>query len=303
MSDELVRAISSDGMVKATAVSTRALTERARNIHHMLPVATAALGRALAAASMMGNALKEDGSSVTLQFRGDGPLGTVLAVSDNLGNVRGTVDNPLVDLPLRLDGKLNVGAAVGSEGTLTVIRDLNMKEPYVGTVGLLGGEIAEDLASYFVESEQIPTACGLGVLVDRDRSVKAAGGYLIQLLPGAGEDVISRVEGRLMAAGAVTDLLVRCGDPETMLREALSDFDLQLLEKSPVEYRCTCSRERMERALISLGAGEIQSMIDQQGGAELTCRFCDRVQQFTKEDLARLRDAAVRRSGCPPEAE
>lgn len=296
MHDELVRAISSDGMVKATAVSTHDLTERARNIHHTLPVATAALGRALAAASMMGNALKEDGSSVTLQFRGNGPLGTVLAVSDNLGNVRGTVDNPVVDLPLRPDGKLNVGAAVGSEGTLTVIRDLNMKEPYVGTVGLLGGEIAEDLASYFVESEQIPTACGLGVLVDRDQSVKAAGGYLIQLLPGAGDDVIAKVEGSLMAAGTVTDLLVRCGDPETLLREALADFDLQILERSPVEYRCTCSRERMERALISLGAKEIQSMMDQQDGVELTCRFCDRVQHFTKDDLACLRDAAGHRS-------
>ena len=185
MSDQLIRAISKDGHIKATAVSTRALTERARQIHRTLPVATAALGRTLAAASMMGNALKEDGASVTLQIKGGGPLGTLLAVSDNQGNVRGTVDNPAVDLPLRPDGKLDVGTAVGHEGTLTVIRDLNMKEPYVGSVGLLGGEIAEDLAAYFVESEQIPTACGLGVLVDRDQSVLAAGGYLIQLLPGA----------------------------------------------------------------------------------------------------------------------
>ena len=162
MSDQLIRAISKDGHIKATAVSTRALTERARQIHKALPVATAALGRTLAAVSMMGNALKEDGASVTLQIKGGGPLGTLLAVSDNQGNVRGTVDNPVVDLPLRPDGKLDVGAAVGHEGTLTVIRDLNMKEPYVGSVGLLGGEIAEDLAAYFVESEQIPTACGLG---------------------------------------------------------------------------------------------------------------------------------------------
>ena len=195
MSDQLIRAISSDGRVKAVAVSTRDLTERARQIHKTLPVATAALGRALAAASMMGNALKEDGASVTLQIKGGGPLGTLLAVSDNQGNVRGTVDDPQVDLPLRPDGKLDVGAAVGQDGTLTVIRDLNMKEPYVGSVGLLGGEIAEDLAAYFVESEQIPTACGLGVLVDRDQSVLAAGGYLIQLLPGAGEDTIAKVEG------------------------------------------------------------------------------------------------------------
>ena len=291
MSDQLIRAISSDGRVKAVAVSTRDLTERARQIHKTLPVATAALGRALAAASMMGNALKEDGASVTLQIKGGGPLGTLLVVSDNQGNVRGTVDDPQVDLPLRPDGKLDVGAAVGQDGTLTVIRDLNMKEPYVGSVGLLGGEIAEDLAAYFVESEQIPTACGLGVLVDRDQSVLAAGGYLIQLLPGAGEDTIAKVEGSLMAAGAVTGLLRDDPDPEAMLRRALSDFDLEILEKSPIEYRCYCSRERMERALISLGAEELQSMIDEQGSADLTCRFCDNVQHFSREDLeAMVRD-------------
>ena len=291
MSDQLIRAISKDGCVKATAVSTRDLTERARQIHKTLPVATAALGRTLAAASMMGNALKEDGASVTLQIKGGGPLGTLLAVSDNQGNVRGTVDDPAVDLPLRPDGKLDVGAAVGRDGTLTVIRDLNMKEPYVGSVGLLGGEIAEDLAAYFVESEQIPTACGLGVLVDRDQSVLAAGGYLIQLLPGAGEDTIAKVEGSLMAAGAVTGLLRDNPDPEAVLRCALSDFDLEILEKSPIEYRCYCSRERMERALISLGAEELQSMIDEQGSADLTCRFCDNVQHFSREDLeAMVRD-------------
>ena len=288
MSDQLIRAISKDGFVKAAAVSTRDLTERARQIHKTLPVATAALGRTLAAASMMGNALKEDGESVTLQIKGGGPLGTILAVSDNAGNVRGTVDDPAVDLPLRPDGKLDVGAAVGHEGTLTVIRDLNMKEPYVGSVGLLGGEIAEDLAAYFVESEQIPTACGLGVLVDRDQSVLAAGGYLIQLLPGAGEDVITKVEGSLMAAGPVTGLLRENDDPEAMLRAALSDFELDILEKSPIEYRCYCSRERMERALISLGPEELEALIREQGQADLTCQFCDNVQHFTRQQLEGL---------------
>ena len=296
MSDQLIRAISRDGYVKAAAVSTRELTERARQIHKTLPVATAALGRALAAASMMGNALKEDGESVTLQIKGGGPLGTVLAVSDNAGNVRGTVDEPAVDLPLRPDGKLDVGAAVGHEGTLTVIRDLNMKEPYVGSVGLLGGEIAEDLAAYFAESEQIPTACGLGVLVDRDQSVLSAGGYLIQLLPGAGEDVIAKVEGSILAAGPVTALLREDPDPETMLRKALSDFDLEILEKSPIGYRCTCSRERMERALISLGAEELQTMIDEQGHADLTCRFCDNVQHFSREDLEAMVEGIRKKS-------
>ena len=288
MSDQLVRAISKDGFVKAVAVSTRDLTERARQIHRMTPVATAALGRTLAAASMMGNALKGEGSSVTLQIKGGGPLGTVLAVSDNEGNVRGTVGDPTVDLPLRPDGKLDVGSAVGCDGTLTVIRDLHMKEPYVGSVGLLGGEIAEDLAAYFVESEQIPTACGLGVLVDRDQSVLAAGGYLIQLLPGAGEDVISKVEGGVMAAGSVTGML-RSGDsPETMLRHLLSDFDLEILEEAPIEYRCYCSRDRMERALISLGPQQLESLIEEQGSAELRCQFCDNVQTFTRQQLEAL---------------
>jgi len=288
MSDQLIRAITKDGLVKAVAVSTRGLTERARQIHKTLPVATAALGRTLAAASMMGNALKEDGSSLTLQIKGGGPLGTILAVSDNEGNVRGTVENPAVEIPLRTDGKLDVGGAVGCEGTLTVIRDLNMKEPYIGSVGLLGGEIAEDLAAYFVESEQIPTACGLGVLVDRDQSVLAAGGYLIQLLPGAGEDTISKVEGSLMAAGPVTGLLAQDDDPEALLRTALSDFKLEVLEKRPIAYRCYCSRERMERALISLGPEELKGIIDEQGKAELTCRFCDNVQHFSREELELL---------------
>jgi molecular chaperone Hsp33 len=288
MSDQLVRAITKDGLVKVVAVSTRELTERARQIHQTTPVATAALGRLLAAASMMGNALKGDGASVTLQIKGGGPLGSILAVSDNAGNVRGTVDDPSVDLPLRADGKLDVGGAVGCDGTLTVIKDLNMKEPYVGSVALLGGEIAEDLAAYFVESEQIPTACGLGVLVDRDQSVLAAGGYLIQLLPGAGEDVIAKVEGGIMAAGAVTNLLREDSDPASLLRRVMPDFELEILETTPIEYRCDCSRERMERALISLGPEELRSLIDEQGQAELTCRFCDNVQTFTREQLEEL---------------
>ena len=246
MSDRIIRAITSDGLVQAAAICSRDLTERARQIHKTLPVATAALGRALSGASLMGNALKGRGASLTLQIKGGGPLGTVLAVSDPEGNVRGYVTNPQVDLPLRADGKLDVGRAVGSEGTITVIKDLHMKEPYVGTVDLLGGEIAEDIAGYFVESEQIPTACALGVLVDRDQSVKSAGGYLIQLMPGAGEDTIARVEGGVMAAGNVSAMLERDPDPEHMLRTVLSDFEVKILESDPVEYRCACSRERVE---------------------------------------------------------
>lgn len=288
--DKLVRAITSDGAVKAVAVTTKDLTEKVRNIHKTLPVATAAIGRALAAASMMGNALKEENASLTLQIKGGGPLGTVLAVSDHLGNVRGYVQNPQVDLPLRADGKLDVGAAVGAEGTLTVIKDLGMKEPYIGSVGLLGGEIAEDLAAYFVESEQIPTACAMGVLVDRDQSVRAAGGYIVQLLPGAGEDVIAKVEGGVLAAGPVTALLDQNTDPEALLRTVLSDFEVEILETSPIGYQCYCSRDRVERALISMGVSELEDLLAEQGGCELGCQFCDQVYRFTGEELQALID-------------
>ena len=290
MSDRIVRAISSDGFVQAAAVCSREMTERARQIHKTLPVGTAALGRTLAAASMMGNALKGRGASVTLQIKGDGPLGTVLAVADPQGNVRGYVTNPGADLPLRSDGKLDVGGAVGHEGTLTVIKDLQMKEPYVGTIDLMGGEIAEDVAAYFVESEQIPTACGLGVLVDRDQSVRAAGGYLIQLLPGADEDTIIKVEGGIMAAGSVSAILDKDPDPEHLLRTVMSDFDIRILESSGVEYRCYCSRERVERALISLGVEELEGILREQGSCQLTCQFCDEVYDFSGEELQKLID-------------
>ena len=286
--DRLVRAITKDGMVKAVAVTTRELTERARLIHKTLPVATAALGRTLAAGSMMGNALKGNGASLTIQIHGGGPIGSIVVVSDNEGNVRGYVDNPMLDLPLREDGKLDVGTAVGPDGTLTIIKDLNMKEPYVGSIQMLGGEIAEDIAQYFVESEQIPTACALGVLVDRDQSVRCAGGYIIQLLPGAGEDIISKVEAGVYAAGAMTKMLQVNDDPEAVLRQVLSDFELEILETSPIEYRCTCSRERVERALLSLGADELTSLLEEQGKADLTCQFCDKVHHFSGEDLEEL---------------
>jgi len=285
MNDCIVRAITRDGFVKAAAVSTRALTERARSIHRLSPVATAALGRALAGVSMIGNAMKGEGESVTLRIKGGGPLGTVLAVSDSEGNVRGCVGNPAVELPLRPDGKLDVGGAVGREGTLTVIKDLGLKQPFVGTIDLLGGEIAEDIAAYFAESEQIPSACGLGVLVDRDRSVLAAGGYLIQLLPGASEDVIAKIEGGVYAAPSVTSLLRDDPDPAHLLRAVLPDFELEILDVAPIAYRCTCSHERTGRALLSLGSGELESILEEQGGVELTCQFCDRVHRFTGDEL------------------
>lgn len=288
MHDEIVRAITGDGLVKAVAVSGRDLVERARNIHTLLPMATAALGRALLGASMMGDMLKEEEGSLTLQIKGGGPLGTILAVSDCDGNVRGYVQNPHVELMEKYQGKLDVGAAVGQDGTLTVIKDIGLKEPYVGSIGLFSGEIADDLAMYFVESEQIPTACALGVLVGLDQSVTAAGGYLIQLLPGASEDMITKIEAGVHAMGSVSHALADGLDGEGLLRAVLKDFDLEILEKHPVEYRCYCSRDRVTRALISMGKKDLSELIQDQGKAELTCQFCDQVYHYSKEELEEI---------------
>ena len=288
MADEIVRAMTADGYVKAVAVTGRDLVERARNIHTLLPMATAALGRALLGASMLGDMLKEQKGSLTLQIKGGGPLGTVLAVSDYEGNVRGYVQNPHVELMEKHQGKLDVGAAVGSTGTLTVIKDIGLKEPYVGSIGLFSGEIADDLAMYFVESEQIPTACALGVLVGTDQSVTSAGGYLIQLLPGASDDIIDKIEAGVHRVGSVSHALEGGLDGEGLLRAVLSDFQLEILEKHPVEYRCYCSRDRVTRALISMGREELSSLIQDQGQADLTCQFCDKVYHYSQEQLEQL---------------
>ncbi len=285
MRDEIVRAITGDGLIQAAAVTGRGIVERARNIHTTTPVATAALGRALMGASLMGDALKAEEGSLTLQIKGGGPIGTVLTVSDNHGNVRGYVTEPHLELMEIEPGKLDVGKAVGETGTLTVIKDLNMKEPYVGSIGMFTGEIADDLAMYFVESEQIPTACALGVLVDTDQSVAAAGGYLIQLLPGADLDMIEKIEAGVRRVGSVSKALMGGLDAAGLLREVLSDFELEVLDTHPVEYRCYCSRERVERALISMGRQELDEMIKEQGQADLSCQFCDNVYHFTKEEL------------------
>ena len=288
--DYIVRMIAKDAPIKAMAIQGRDLVQRAREIHHTQPVATAALGRTLLGASMMGQQLKEEDGSVTLRVSGGGPLGNILAVSDSQGNVRGYVQNGQVDLPLNAQGKLDVGQAVGTGGSLTVIKDLRLKEPYVGTIPLVSGEIAEDITAYFAESEQIPTACALGVLVDRDMSVAAAGGYLIQLLPGADDKVIDSIEAGIARAGQVTAQLSQGVSAEDLLKLVLADFDLELLEKAPVEYRCYCSRERMRSALASMGREELSSLIAEQGRAEMTCQFCDAVHVFEREELEELRD-------------
>ena len=288
MSDQLIRAISSDGRVKAVAVSTRDLTERARQIHKTLPTATAALGRLLTAASMMGNMQKIENGSLTLQIKGGGPLGTVLAVSDALGNVRGYVQNPQISLLEKYRGKLDVGAAVGRDGMLTVIRDLQMKEPYIGSVPLVSGEIAEDITEYFAQSEQTPIACALGVLVDTDQSVRAAGGYLLQLLPGAPDDVIDTLEAGIQKAGAVTALLDQGMGAQALLETVMAGMDLEILETTPVAYRCYCSRERVESTLISLGRKELGEIVDEGKPIDISCQFCDTIYTFTPQEIAEI---------------
>ena len=288
MRDEIVRAITGDGFVKAVAITGREMVERARNIHTLLPIATAALGRTMLGASMMGDMLKEQNGALTLQIKGGGPLGTILAVSDCEGNVRGYVQNPHVDLIESEPGKMNVGAAVGETGTLTVIKDIGLKEPYVGSIGMFTGEIADDLAMYFVESEQIPTACALGVLVGVDQSVTSAGGYLIQLLPGASEDIITKIEVGVRKLGPVSRALEGGMDAEALIKSVLADFDVTILEKHPVEYRCYCSEDRVTRALISMGKEELADLIAEQGKAELSCQFCDKVYHYSKEELEAL---------------
>lgn len=288
MSDQIVRVITSDGAVMASAITGKSLVERARQIHKTLPVATAALGRSLMAASMMGNQLKGAENSLTLQIKGGGPLGMITCVSDANGNVRGYVGNPFVDLPRKAKGKLDVGTAVGTDGSLTVIKDLGMKEPYVGSVPLVSGEIAEDVTAYFAASEQFPTACALGVLVDVDQSVSAAGGYLIQLLPGAEDAVIEKVERGIQKTGYVTRAFQEGTTPLELVQKVLDEFKVEVLETTPVEYHCYCSRERVCRALVSLGAAELEQMWQEQKHVELNCQFCGRVYTFEEKELKEL---------------
>lgn len=296
MQDQIVRAMTKDGWVKAVAISSRQSVERARQIHKTLPTATAALGRLLSAASMMGNMQKVEDGSITLQIKGGGPLGMLLAVSDAEGNVRGYVENPQISLLEKYRGKLDVGAAVGTDGMLTVIRDLRMKEPYVGSVELVSGEIAEDITQYFAQSEQIPTACALGVLVDVDQSVRASGGYIVQLLPGAPDETIDRLEAGVNAAGSVTSMLDAGLDPEQMLQKVMSDFEVEILEKTPVEYRCSCSRERVARTLLTLGTEELEQIVQTGETLHIDCQFCDRIYDFTPENVQEILNQASRNS-------
>lgn len=276
----------------ATAVDSTDIVNRAEQIHSTSAVVTAALGRLLTAASMMGNMLKGKDDSLTLKLAGGGPSGTVLAVSDSSGNVRGYAANPVVELPLNSKGKLDVAGAVGREGNLYVLKDLGMKEPYSGSVPLVSGEIAEDITAYYALSEQTPSVCALGVLVAPDLSVMAAGGYLIQLLPGADDKAIADLEESIGDIPAVTTLLSGGTDIEAILRRALRKFPVEVLYEQEVEYLCSCSAGRVERALISLGKEELTSMSEEMDDIEVKCQFCDRVYHFTPEEILHLRDNA-----------
>ena len=290
--DEIVRMITGDGAVKAIAVTGKDLVVHARQIHKLSPLATAALGRSLMGCSMIGAGLKEENGSVTLRIKGGGPLGSIIAVSDSAGNVRGYLQNGQVELPLKSPGKLDVGAGVGTDGFLTLIKDIGLKEPYVGSVPLVSGEIAEDLTAYFAASEQIPTACGLGVLVDTDQSVLCAGGYLLQLLPGADDTVIDRLEDAVRRLGPVTEVLRQGADAAEVLTRLLEGMEPELLERTPVTYKCYCSRDRVSQAIISLGKEELRDMINKEGSADLTCQFCDKVYHFSREELEALLSSA-----------
>ena len=288
MKDYLVRGMTMDGFVKVVAIRSTEIVRRAAEIHDTTPNATAALGRCLTAASMMGNMQKVENGSMTLQVRGGGPIGTITVVSDAEGNVRGCVTEPHVPLVEKFPGKLDVGATVGTDGTLTVIRDLQMKQPYIVSIQLISGEIGDDVTAYFVQSEQTPTACALGVLVDRDRSVKVAGGYLVQLLPGAPDEVIDALEAGIKRAGAVTKMLEDGMTPEEILTEVCGDLGLLFFENEPVCYKCYCSRERVTAALISLGKKELEEIAAEGKSFPVECQFCDTIYEFSPEDIAEI---------------
>ena len=288
MSDYLVRGMSMDGFVKVAAIRSTELVQRGASIHKTTPNATAAFGRALTAASMMGNMQKVENGSMTLQIRGGGPIGTITVVSDAVGNVRGCVTEANVPLAEKYPGKLDVGATVGTDGTLTVIRDLQMKEPYIGSVQLVSGEIGDDVTAYFVQSEQVPTACALGVLVDRDHSVKVAGGYLIQLLPGAPDEIIDKLEAGIQRAGAVTPMLEQGMTPEDILGQVCGTLGVVFMETTEVSYKCYCSRQRVEKALISLGKEELEEIRQEGKEFPVSCQFCDTVYRFTPEDVEEI---------------
>ncbi|MBQ7107943.1 MAG: Hsp33 family molecular chaperone HslO [Clostridia bacterium] len=282
---KIIRCITSDGLVMATAIDSTDIVAEAERIHKTSATVTAALGRLLTAGSMMGNMLKSKDNTITLRLAGGGPAGNLIVVSDWEGDVRGYVTNPVVEIPLNNKGKLDVAGAVGRQGNLYVTKDLGLKEPYNGCIPLVSGEIAEDITAYYAVSEQIPTVCALGVLVNPDLTVKAAGGYIIQLLPAAGEDVIEKIERSMENLPSVTAMLSQGETPHGILKRALSEFEVEVLYEHDVYYKCNCSKERIETALITLGAKELNEMADEGENIEIKCHFCDKAYKLTPNEL------------------
>ncbi len=289
--DRILRATAGNGYIKMSAVSARDTVQRAKDIHGCTPTTAAALGRTLCAASMLGNLLKEDDGSLTIRINGGGPIGSVIAVSDSVGRVRGYVTDPSVDLPLRSDGKLDVGGAVGRDGMITVSRDIGLREPYIGSTQLVSGEIAEDLTAYMLESEQIPSACGLGVLIDTDLSVKSAGGFIVQLMPGAPEEYIDLLEENIFMMDQLTAVLAEDG-LEAVFDQVLKGLEHHMVGEDEIGYRCYCSRDRVGQALLGAGRDELKNMIAEGKPVEVSCQFCDTVYSFSPEDMKALLEEA-----------
>lgn len=291
MSDYIVRATAADNQIRAFAITSRDLVEKARQIHNTSPVATAALGRSLSAGAMMGSMMKGEQDLLTLQIRGDGPLGGIAVTADSKAQVKGYVNEPAVLIPANARAKLDVSGAIG-KGMLQVIRDLGMKEPYVGQTELQTGEIAEDLTYYFATSEQIPSSVGLGVLLNRDNTVRQAGGFIIQLMPYTEEKVIDALEKRLAGMNSVTELLDQGLTPEEILEELLGEFGLTVNDTIPAAFSCNCSKERVEKAIISIGSKEIREMIRDGKPIEVKCHFCNEAYTFTIEELKEILNKA-----------
>ena len=290
--DKLIRGNSTDGSIRVFTAITTDVVNEAHRIHQTSATVSAALGRLLTAGAILGSQLKSEQDSLTLQINGDGPVGMMTVVSNARSEVRGYVSNPIADLPPNSKGKLDVSGIIG-QGFLSVIRDLDLKEPYIGKTPLISGEIAEDLTYYYAKSEQIPTAIALGVLVDTDLSVKAAGGYMIQLMPEATDETADRLTEIVENLPPVTDMIMNNMSAEDIAFAVTDGFDMVLELNSPSpEYKCNCSRDRMERALISLGKKELSDIIEEQGNAEMTCRFCDNVYEFSKDELLKLMEKA-----------
>ncbi|MDO4744598.1 MAG: Hsp33 family molecular chaperone HslO [Clostridia bacterium] len=294
MADKLTKAVTTNGLIRIYAVNSKGIVEAAHSFHKTLPLASAALGRLLTGAILMGSMMKEEESSLTLQLHGDGPLGRVLAVANSKGEVKGYVENPFADLPLNRLGKIDVGEGVGKNGYLSVVKDLKMKEPYIGQVPISTGEVGDDLAFYFAQSEQVPSLVALGVLVDRDFSIKQAGGFIVQIMPDCDEFNLKKFEKSAENITSVTAMLEKGLSNEELIREVMKDFEVEILEEIDVDYVCDCCDERMQRAIVSLGKSEIRDIIDEQGEAEIVCQFCNKAYLYDKSALEEMLERATR---------